>query len=337
MAHVQEGPTSSNWKRMRLSLNFHLYAFRFFRQTGEHLWMHSGRALHTNRACLNNSLKYYLFGRSCVPCSLFIGINRRRLCCSIRIWENIYFRFTKTDKKKRRARKNEWLRFAASDAVSWKRQSFAATVMPTISRIHRLTDPRVHHSVVFTFAIATTSLSVSNAIKFIHGFACRYLKESSERSEIPLCVAFFPGICLHFFRSFVSAVRWPLVEHFYLHFVSLEMNKKLFACDACNEMEPRTEQLSIATIPFSPTAVSASMVFVQTTVGARRNFDSPGAVRAHRCETFLFWQITKINILLAHEHLCSRFQWVNLINLALGSSIGRAKNWRGLTSAFRNI
>lgn len=63
-AHVQEGPAS-----LRFSLNFHLHALRFG-GAREHLCMHAAYAVQTNRACLNNSLKYYLFGRM-VACALF--------------------------------------------------------------------------------------------------------------------------------------------------------------------------------------------------------------------------------------------------------------------------
>lgn len=85
------------------------------------LWMHVVRTLlQWNRTCLNNSLKYYLFGRMLRVPSSPARANVRIAAFTMRfhIRENIYFRFTnRHNKNKKRAKKNP-LCSDASGAVS---------------------------------------------------------------------------------------------------------------------------------------------------------------------------------------------------------------------------
>lgn len=114
-AQVQKGPAIENEYVVRVSLNFHLDALRLIvKQRPEsepestcecmrcaqcRRWM--------NDACLNNSLKYYLFGRMSSVCSLFTGIEKRSYC-SIRnayASEKIFIFHLQTETTARKAKK----------------------------------------------------------------------------------------------------------------------------------------------------------------------------------------------------------------------------------------
>lgn len=98
-----------------------------------------------------------------------------------------------------------------------------------------------------------------------------------------------------------------------------------------------TSQSHPATKPFE---TSAAGVFGRRPLLFKGRHISDSLVFAERIDAkpFCFWQITKINILLARiKHLCSKFQWVNLINSPLRSSTRRPNKWRTepLTFAIR--
>lgn len=136
------------------------------------------------------------------------------------------------------------------------------------------------------------------------------------------------------FLSYLSAVWWPLVEHFYLHFVSSKMNKN-FSHAMRGALHRRTQHRK-------QTILACSTKWVRRWFLCRPMLVLDGILipllfERIDAKPFLFWQITKINILLAHEHLCSKFQWVNLINLPLGSSIRRPNKWLWLTFSFRYL
>lgn len=150
-------------------------------------------------------------------------------------------------------------------------------------------------------------------------FACRWhLRESSARSEIPLRVAFFsnPTYLFTFHPHYFCISRrlvGPFFKCFYLLFVSLKKwTRKNFPhrvslYPVCN---------NTASQPHTRNETRAWYVSVKS-FDCFVSFRFPCSSSASMRNLFVFGKLQKQIFCLAHKHLCSKFQGVNLISLPL--------------------
>lgn len=215
----------------RLSLNFHLYALRFWlsrrERTSEHFCMHAAYALQTIRACLNNSLKYYLFGRLH---RVHMPLHRHEWLHSqcVRSGKNICFRFTQTDARREKSER-EWKpfpRFAASDTMPWKPAVVCchchANECPLCPvHLHLFTHRfRLHRHLVSLRRSKCDQIHPGDCVTALERIKCEIRDTTSARIPRTACVYISSVLFLYL------SIDGPFLYRFYLQFVSLKMNKK---------------------------------------------------------------------------------------------------------------
>lgn len=215
--------------------------------------------------------------------------------------------------QKKRERK-KCPRFAASDAVSWKRQSFAATAMPTNAHVFTIHLQFLHPRQPFNRSPCTslsclllpllrrtTSHSRFDAsnkcdqnhpglcVSVLERIKCE-IRDTTSRRILPISNVFVYISSVPII--FVSPDWWPLVERFYLHFVSLKQNKNISHVMRAANGALHTQQPNSPTSSFHNTHAFTKQVRHMCLCRAlvvRTHFVCiPCALRAHRCETFLF-------------------------------------------------